>query len=54
MFKQKRKSITLDQKIKIFNEGNSGTKKSDILLKYNLTNYTNLNAIMKNEQKHMV
>ena len=53
MFKQKRKSITLDQKILIINEVNSGTKKSDILLKYNFTNYTNLNAIKKNEKKYI-
>jgi hypothetical protein len=50
---QKRKSITLGEKIKIINDIENGMKKSDVLDKYKIANYSNLTKIMKNRNIKM-
>ena len=52
MSKQKRKSITLGEKIKIINDIENDMKKSDVLDKYKIANYSNLTKIMKNKEKY--
>jgi hypothetical protein len=53
MPKQKRKSITLGEKVKIINDIENGMKKSDVLDKYKISNYSNLTKIMKNKEKYI-
>lgn len=53
MSKQKRKPISLKDKIDIINDIENGMNRMDVINKYKLANYQNLTSIMKNKEKYI-
>ncbi|CAG2118131.1 unnamed protein product, partial [Medioppia subpectinata] len=51
--KQKRRSISIEDKIEIIKDIDAGMKRLDVLQKYSLADYSNLNTILKNRDKYM-
>ena len=51
--KQKRRSISIEDKIEIIKDIDAGMKRLDVLQKYSLADYSNLNTILKNRDKYL-